>query len=88
MIGTCACSSAACPGKGISGPSCRWPTRCRREGTRSRSGLKAESVRTALGRVLGEPAFADAAHAIAAEIGEMDTADEAAAAVEEFIAGG
>ena len=50
--------------------------------------VTAESVRAALGRVLGEPAFAEAARAIAAEIEEMDTVDEAATAVEEFIAGG
>jgi UDP:flavonoid glycosyltransferase YjiC (YdhE family) len=50
--------------------------------------VTAGSVRAALGRVLGEPAFAEAARAIAAEIAEMDTVDEAATAVEEFIAGG
>ena len=50
--------------------------------------VTAESVRAALGRVLGERAFAEAARAIAAEIEEMDTVDEAATAVEEFIAGG
>ena len=50
--------------------------------------MTAESVRAALGRVLGEPAFAEAARAIAAEIAEMATADEAAAAVEEFVARG
>ena len=35
--------------------------------------VTAESVRAALGRVLGEPAFAEAARAVAAEIGEMAT---------------
>ena len=50
--------------------------------------VTAESVRAALGRVLGEPAFAEAARAIAAEIEEMETVDEVATAVEEFIAGG
>ena len=47
-----------------------------------------ESVRAALARVLGEPAFATAARAIAAEIQEMATADEVATAVEEHVAAG
>ena len=50
--------------------------------------VTAESVRAALGRVLEEPAFADAARAIAAEIEEMGTLDEAATAVEEFTSPG
>jgi MGT family glycosyltransferase len=50
--------------------------------------VTAESVRAALGRVLGEPAFAEAARAIAAEIREMATVEEAATVVEEFITGG
>jgi UDP:flavonoid glycosyltransferase YjiC (YdhE family) len=50
--------------------------------------VTAESVRTALGRVLGEPAFAEAARAIAAEIEEMATVDEAATVVEEFVTRG
>jgi hypothetical protein len=48
--------------------------------------VTAESVRAALARVLGEPAFATGARAIAAEIEEMGTAEEAAAAVEEHVA--
>jgi UDP:flavonoid glycosyltransferase YjiC (YdhE family) len=50
--------------------------------------VTAESVRAALGRVLGEPSFAEAARAIAAEIEEMGTPDEAATAVEEHAGGG
>ena len=50
--------------------------------------VAAESVRAALGRVLGEPAFAEAARRIQLEIQEMATADEAAIAVEEHVAGG
>ncbi len=50
--------------------------------------VSADSVRAALGRVLGEPAFAEAARAIAAEIREMATVDEAANAVEEHVASG
>jgi len=50
--------------------------------------VTAESVRAALGRVLGEPAFAEAARKIRGEIQEMATADEVATAVEEYIAGG
>ncbi len=50
--------------------------------------VTAESVRAALGRVLGEPAFAEAARTIAAEIQTMGTVEEAATAVEEHIAGG
>jgi len=45
-------------------------------------------VRAALGRVLGEPAFAEAARKIQGEIQEMATAEEAAVAVEEHLAGG
>ena len=50
--------------------------------------VTAESVRAALGLVLGEPAFAEAARAIAAEIREMSTVDEAATAVEEHVHAG
>lgn len=50
--------------------------------------VSAESVRAALRRVLEEPAFAEAARRIAAEIGEMATVEETAAAVEEHVAGG
>lgn len=50
--------------------------------------VTAASVRAALARVLGEPEFATAARAIAAEIQEMATADEVAAAVEEHVAAG
>jgi len=50
--------------------------------------VTAESVRAALGRVLGEPAFAEAARKIQGEIQEMATAEEAAVAVEEHVAGG
>jgi UDP:flavonoid glycosyltransferase YjiC (YdhE family) len=50
--------------------------------------VTAESVRAALGRVLGEPAFAEAARAVAAEIQEMASVDEAATAVEEHVTGG
>ena len=46
-----------------------------------------ESVRAALDRVLRDPAVAEAARTIAAEIADMATADEAAAAVEEYVAG-
>lgn len=46
-----------------------------------------ESVRAALARVLEEPAMADAARGIAAEIAEMATAEEAAAVVEEYVGG-
>lgn len=49
--------------------------------------VTAESVSAGLGRVLGEPAFAEAARAIAAEIQEMASVDEAAAVVEEYMAG-
>jgi UDP:flavonoid glycosyltransferase YjiC (YdhE family) len=49
--------------------------------------VTAEAVRAALGRVLGEPAFAEAARAVAAEIAQMGTVDEVARAVEEFIGG-
>jgi len=49
--------------------------------------VTAESVRAALGRVLGEPAFAEAARRIAAEIEEMGTPEEVAATVEEYVAG-
>ena len=52
------------------------------------SEVTAESVRAALGRVLGEPSFAEAARGIAAEIQEMATVDEAATAVEEHVGGG
>ncbi len=45
--------------------------------------LSAESLRVAVRRVLGEQAYADAARRIAAEIEEMGTPEEAAAAVEE-----
>lgn len=45
--------------------------------------LTAESLRVAVERVLGEQAYADAARRIAAEIEEMGTPEEAAAAVEE-----
>jgi UDP:flavonoid glycosyltransferase YjiC (YdhE family) len=47
--------------------------------------VSAESVRGALARVLGEPAFAEAARAIAAEIEEMETVEEAATAVEAYV---
>jgi UDP:flavonoid glycosyltransferase YjiC (YdhE family) len=50
--------------------------------------VTAESVRAALGRVLGEPAFAEGARTIAAEIEKMEPIEEVAAVVEEFIAGG
>jgi UDP:flavonoid glycosyltransferase YjiC (YdhE family) len=49
--------------------------------------VTAESVRAALGRVLGEPAFREAARSIEAEIAQMATVDEAATAVEELVAG-
>lgn len=53
-----------------------------------RSGeVTAESVRAAVGRVLGEPAFAEAARKIQREIQAMATVDEAATAVEEHVAG-
>ena len=50
--------------------------------------LTADAVRAALARVLEEPSFAEGARRIAAEIEEMGTPDEVAAAVEEYIAGG
>lgn len=50
--------------------------------------VTAESVRAALARVLEEPAFAEAARVIAAEIQEMATVDEAATAVEDHVARG
>lgn len=50
--------------------------------------VTAETVRAALGRVLGESAFAEAARRIAAEIQEMATVDEAPTAVEEYVTGG
>ncbi len=50
--------------------------------------VTAESVRAALGRVLGEPAFTEAARKIQREIQEMATVDEAATAVEEHVARG
>jgi MGT family glycosyltransferase len=50
--------------------------------------VTAASVRAALARVLGDPAFAAAARTIAAEIAQMGTVDEVAGAVEEFIGGG
>jgi UDP:flavonoid glycosyltransferase YjiC (YdhE family) len=49
--------------------------------------VTAESVRAALDRVLREPGLAESARAIAAEIAQMETADEAAGAVEVHIAG-
>jgi UDP:flavonoid glycosyltransferase YjiC (YdhE family) len=49
--------------------------------------VTAESVRGALGRVLGEPSYRDAARLIQAEIEAMATVDEAATAVEEHVAG-
>ena len=50
--------------------------------------VTAESVRAALGRVLGEPSFGEAARTIRGEIQAMATVDEAATAVEEHIARG
>jgi UDP:flavonoid glycosyltransferase YjiC (YdhE family) len=50
--------------------------------------LSADSVRTALRQVLDDPAFAHAARRVAAEIGEMGTPDEVAAAVEAYVARG
>jgi UDP:flavonoid glycosyltransferase YjiC (YdhE family) len=50
--------------------------------------VSAESVREALGRVLGEPTFAESARGIAAEIREMATVEEAAATVEDHVAHG
>jgi UDP:flavonoid glycosyltransferase YjiC (YdhE family) len=47
-----------------------------------------ESVRAALDRVLGDPAVAEAARTIAAEIAEMASAEEAAATVEGHVAAG
>lgn len=44
------------------------------------------SVRSALERVLGQPAFAAAARAVAADIERMGTPDEVAAAVEDHVA--
>jgi UDP:flavonoid glycosyltransferase YjiC (YdhE family) len=46
-----------------------------------------DAVRAALGRVLGDPALARGAAAIAAEIEQMETVDGAARAVEEHVAG-
>lgn len=48
--------------------------------------VTAEAVCDALQRVLGEPACAEAAGAIAVEIAQMATAEEVAAAVEERVA--
>jgi calicheamicin 3'-O-methyl-rhamnosyltransferase len=50
--------------------------------------VTAEAVRAALGRVLGERSFVEAARAIAAEIDEMGSVDDVATAVEEHVAGG
>jgi UDP:flavonoid glycosyltransferase YjiC (YdhE family) len=49
--------------------------------------VNADAVRAALASVLGEPSFAEAARRIAGEIAEMATVEEAAAAVEEHVAG-
>jgi UDP:flavonoid glycosyltransferase YjiC (YdhE family) len=49
--------------------------------------VTAESVGAALDRVLGEPAFGEAAGTVAADIARMGTADDVAAAVEELAAG-
>ena len=49
--------------------------------------VTADSVGAALERVLGEPAFAEAARVVAADIARMGTPDEVAAAVEELAAG-
>ena len=50
--------------------------------------VTAEAVRAAVGRALEQPEYAAGAGAIAAEIEEMATADEVAAAVEEHVAAG
>ena len=64
---------------------CRGGRRRRRPAAgRGDGGVGARGAR----RVLGEPAFAEAARAIAAEIQEMATVDEAATVVEEFVTRG
>ena len=50
--------------------------------------VTAESVRAALGRVLGEPRSRRRRARSQAEIQEMATVDEAATAVEEYVAAG
>ena len=50
--------------------------------------VTAASVSAALERVLGKPAFAQAARRLAAEIEAMGTVEETAGAVEEYVAGG
>jgi UDP:flavonoid glycosyltransferase YjiC (YdhE family) len=49
--------------------------------------VTADAVRAALGRVLGEASFTDAARRIAGEIAEMATVEQAATVVEEHVAG-
>lgn len=50
--------------------------------------LSAETVRDALRRVLGDPAFAEAARRVQTEIEAMPRADEVARRVEVYVAGG